>query len=133
MTKVKGLSPTQRTLKALRNRGLKCAIVEKFNHYAGRFGRREDLFGIIDIIALGTEGVIGVQSCGASFSQHYKKMTEEHAQDTIDWLETPGTSLELWAWRRVKLRRGSKAVRWRPRVAVFYIGEDGAPYAEEKK
>lgn len=119
-----GLSPTQRTLRALRDRGLICAIVEKFNHYAGPHGLREDLFGIIDVLALDPEkGVIGVQACGQDFSGHYRKMTEDKAQESLDWIQTPGTSLELWGWRKVKLKRGGKALRWAPRVHVFSLDD----------
>ena len=111
------MSPTQRTIRELRNQGRRCGIVEKFNAYAGPHGLRIDLFGIIDIIALDPErGVIGVQSCGNSFSAHLKKILIEHYQETLDWLQTPGTVLELWAWRKVKKKRGGKAMVWRPRI-----------------
>jgi len=126
MTKTKGLSPTQRTLRALRDRGLKCAIVEKFNQYAGSFGRREDLFGIIDIIALDPQkGIIGIQSCGSDFNKHKKKILEEKYQETYDWLNTPGTSLELWSWRKVKAKRGGKAMIWKPRVEIITLKQGG--------
>lgn len=116
------LSPTQRTLRALKDRGLVCAIVEKWNQHAGPFGIRQDLFGIIDVLALDPQaGVIGVQSCGNTFSAHLRKMQEEKNQECVDWLSTPGTSLELWAWRKVKLKRGGKAVRWMPRVKVLTL------------
>lgn len=125
-----GLSNTQRTLRALRERGLVAAIVEKWNAYAGPHGLRQDLFGILDVIALDPQrGVIGVQSCGSSFSEHLKKLTVEKAQETSDWLKTPGTSLELWGWRKVKLKRGGKAERWSPRVqniTLEMLGEDDA-------
>jgi len=122
MGKPKGLSPTQRTLRALRDRGLVCAIVEKFNQYAGQFGRREDLFGIIDIIALDPErGVIGIQACGSDFAGHKRKILEEKYQETSDWLNTPGTSLELWSWRKLKVKRGGKAMVWKPRVEVIEL------------
>lgn len=114
---MKGLSPTQRTLRALRDRGLVAAIVEKWNQYAGPYGLRQDLFGIIDVLALGPDGVVGVQACaGSDFNTHLRKITEEQAENTIAWLTTPGCSLELWAWRKVKLKRGGKAERWQPRV-----------------
>lgn len=121
-----GLSPTQRTLKALRERGLVCAIVEKFNAHAGPFGIRQDLFGIIDILALDPEsGVIGVQSTGQDFAGHKRKLLEERNQECRDWLKTPGTTLELWGWRKIKLKRGGKAMRWIPRVAnIILEGED---------
>lgn len=114
------MSPTQRTLKALRDRGLMCAIVEKFNPHVGPHGIRQDLFGIIDIIALDSRsGVIGIQSTGQAFSAHLRKLTIEKAMETHAWLSTPGTSLELWGWRKVKLARGGKAMRWKPRVKVI--------------
>lgn len=118
------LTPTQRTLRALRQRGLICAIVEKWNQYAGPHGMRQDLFGIIDVLALDPQrGVIGVQSCGSSFSEHLKKLTTEKAQETSDWLSTPGTSLELWGWRKVKIKRGGKAERWEPRVKQISLND----------
>ena len=104
--------------------GRRCGIVERFISQAGTFGRRLDLFGIIDIIALDPEhGVVGIQSCGSAFSEHYRKITEECAEDAIEWLQTPGTRLELWGWRKVQLRRGSKAMRWRPRIHVFSMAD----------
>lgn len=99
---------------------MKCAIVERFNRFAGPHGIRQDLFGIIDIIALHpSRGVVGVQSTGQDFAGHFQKITREKAQDTRDWLQTPGTSLELWGWRKVKAERGGKAMVWKPRVHVF--------------
>jgi hypothetical protein len=113
-----GLSPTQRTLRALRDQGMVCGIVERFNPHAGPHGLRQDLFGCIDIIALDPErGVIGIQSCGQDFSDHRLKLLEERCQEVTDWLSTPGTELELWGWRKVKLKRGGRAMRWKPRLA----------------
>ena len=124
----RGLSPTQRTLRALRDQGQVCAIVERFNQYAGPFGRREDLFGIIDVLALDPErGVVGIQCCGSDFKAHKDKILIEKAQETHDWLSTKvhcpycghwssATSLEVWSWRKVKLKRGGKAMRWKAKV-----------------
>ena len=91
-----GRTPTRRTLGVLRDRGLSTAIVEKYNAFVGPHGIRQDMFGIIDVVALDhTSGVIGVQSCGNDFSGHYKKLKEDKAVECIDWLKTPGTSFEL--------------------------------------
>ena len=123
MAKTKGLSPTQRTLRALREQGRVAAIVEKYNAYAGPFGRREDLFGIIDVLALDPDrGVVGIQCCaGSGFAAHRTKILEERHQETHDWLSTPGTALEIWAWRKVKLQRGGKAERWMPKVETITL------------
>lgn len=111
------MTPTQRTMRFLRDQGRRCAIVERFNVHAGPHGQRQDLFGIIDIIALDPQrGVVGVQSCGSAFSAHKRKIMEEKYQETHDWLSTPGTVLELWGWRKVKVKRGGKAMIWKPRI-----------------
>jgi len=126
-------SPTQRTIRELKNQGRKCGIVERFNHHVGPHGIRQDLFGIIDIIALDPErGVVGIQTTGSDFSGHYKKLTEEMAQSTLDWLKTPGAVLELWGWRKVKLKRGGKAMVWRPRIKEITM-DDVIQEADQEK
>lgn len=125
------MTPTQRTIRELRNNGIKCAIVEKWNHH---IKIRQDMFGIIDIIALDPEkGVIGVQSTGTAFSRHVHKLQEEKAQETLDWLKTPGATLELWGWRKVKRVRGGKQMIWKPRVGDFFIADDGYVGFKERK
>ena len=115
-------SPTQRTVREIRRLGGKCGIVERWNQHVGPAGVRQDLFGIIDIIWLDpSRGIVGVQSCGNSFAQHYQKLTVERYQDTLDWLQTPHAILELWAWRKVKVKRGGKAERWSPRREVITL------------
>lgn len=117
------MSPTQRTIRELRKNGRKCAVVEKWNPHVGEHGIRQDLFGIIDVLALDPQqGVVGIQCCaGSGFSKHLNKLLVEKAQDTLDWLETPSTRLELWAWRKIKKVRGGKAMVWRPRVQVITL------------
>jgi hypothetical protein len=113
-------SPTQRTLRALRDQGMKCGIVERYVAKAGPFGKKFDLFGIIDIIALDpVRGVIGIQSTGIDFRNHFLKMTEEQGQDVLDWIRTPGTVLQLWGWRKIKVKRGGKAMIYEPRIHEF--------------
>lgn len=117
-------SPTQRTIRELKNNGRVCAVVEKWNPYVGTHGIRQDLFGIIDVLALDPErGVVGVQCCGSSFAAHYRKITEERYQETLDWLQTPGTVLEIWAWRKLKKKRGGKAMVWRPKIVEITLDD----------
>jgi len=127
------MTPTQRTLKAQKAIGRKCGIVERFIQRPGGFGFRSDLFNIIDIIALDHEdGIVGVQSCGQAFSEHYRKMTEEHRQDSVDWLEAGG-KLELWGWSKYKLKRGGKAMRWKPRVMDFTLDGNDLKFTERPR
>lgn len=126
-----GFSPTQRTLKAMREQGRTCGIVEKFNPYGGKFGVRQDLFGFIDIICIDPkDGIVGVQSCGQAFSEHVKKMTQERHLEMVTWL--PHAKVELWGWRKVKLRRGGTAERWKPRVMDFWV-TDGMLLWKERR
>ncbi len=109
------LSPVQLTIRELRRNGIRCGIVERWIPQARK---RKDLFNIIDIIALDHgRGVVGVQvTTGSNLSSHVKNMTTELAQDTLDWLQTPGTVLEVWGWRKVKVKRGGKKEIWSPKV-----------------
>ncbi len=127
-----GLSPTQRTLAAMREAGRICGIVERFNAHAGPFGIRQDLFGFIDIIAIDpVQGIVAIQSCGQDISGHVKKLTEERNEAVWRWLKH--APLELWGWRKVKLKRGGKAMRWRPRVIDFGIEGDELTWTERGK
>jgi hypothetical protein len=129
----KGLSNTQRTLAALRHSGRTAFMVEKFNPYAGPHGKRIDGLGFIDIIALDPQqkSIIAIQSCGQSFSEHVRKITDSGCTEkVIEWLKCGGM-LELWGWRKVKLKRGGKAMRWKPRIIDFYW--DGEILFTERK
>ncbi len=114
----KGISNTSRTLEYIRSQGWEACIVEKFNRFGGKFGVRQDLFGIIDIIALGEKGIYGIQSCGQSFSEHDKKILENPL--SLKWLEKGGILL-LIGWRKTKLKRGGKALRWTPKIKEYSI------------
>jgi hypothetical protein len=113
-----GMTPTQRTLKQLRSLGYSCGIVERFNKFIGPHGIRQDLFGIIDIIAIKTGETLGVQSCGSAFSEHDKTIFK--SENTIKWLQA-GNRLELWGWRKIKKERGGKKMIWSPRVRKYEI------------
>ena len=125
------MSPTQRTLKAMKEQGRICGIVERFNAHVGPHGIRQDLFGFIDIIAIDPEqGVVAIQSCGQDFSGHVRKITNERNENAFEWLKH--APCELWSWRKVKLKRGGKAMRWSPRIADLRV-IDGDLVVEERK
>lgn len=121
------MTPTQRTLRELKRQGRVCAIVEKWIPHARV---RKDMFGIIDVIALDPQrGVVGVQSTGQDFAGHHRKLTEQKAQECVDWLQTPGTVLELWGWRKVKKTRGGKQMIWAPRIREYTLADFIDPLA----
>lgn len=127
----KGLSPTQRTLKAMRDMGRIAGSTEKFNPHVGPHGIRQDLFGFIDLIVICPEnGIIAVQSCGSDFAGHVRKLQEERNEAVFEWLRH--AKCELWGWRKVKLNRGGKAMRWKPRVADITLVGDQIEIKERK-
>ena len=109
------MTPTQRTLRELRRQGRIVDVCESWivnpKHPGGGF--RKDLFGFVDLIVLDPEqGIVGIQSCGQSFKAHLDKiMDSEVTEYVIEWLKCGGRA-ELWGWRKVKLKRGGKAMRW---------------------
>jgi len=112
------MTNTARTLKYLRDRGWKAGVVERFLSFAGKYGKRIDLFNIIDIISLSDTDIIGVQSCGQAFSEHNKKILASPLAER--WLVCGG-KLMLIGWRKLKLKRGSKAMRWKPRIKHYRL------------
>ena len=115
-----GVSNTSRTLEYLRNQGWVADKVEQFNPYAGKFGHRKDMFGFGDIVAMGEGNIYAIQSCGSSYAEHNRKITEDErvAPLALRWIENGGKLL-LIAWRKVKLKRGGKAMRWQPRIKEY--------------
>jgi len=110
----KGLSYTQRTLRELRRLGAICDKAEKFNAYAGPYGRREDLFNFIDIVALYPSGITAIQSTGPSgHAQHRRSILEN--EYALEWLVCGG-QIQLWSWRKVLVKRGGKLRVWQPRI-----------------
>lgn len=116
------MTPTQRTLKYYRGLGYKIGSVERYVSYAPKDPRRRfrpgqkfDLFGIIDMIAIRKNEIIGVQSTGSAFSSHMKKMTVENRQASLDWIDSGG-KLVLIGWRKILKKRGGKLKIWSPRI-----------------
>lgn len=115
-------SSMQLMLRELRRQNRKHGIVERFVHNRKPGGIRSDLFGIFDLIALGPgRQIVGIQTCKEDFSAHYRKITELNVDNAVDWMICGG-KIELWDWRKLKVKRGGKATRWYPRVK--YIGWD---------
>ena len=111
------MSHTARTMALLRKQDITPHLVEKWIHFGDRGGIRKDLFGIIDVLAMSPErGILGVQVCAMSGrAAHMKKLTAENRENTITWLRSGG-KLELHAWRKLKVKRGGKAMRWTPDI-----------------
>lgn len=116
-------SMTIATVKAQGRRdGIKTsvAIVESFNRHTGC---KNDLFGIIDVLAITPTQTRGIQVCGSDWQPHIRKLQEEGLTASLRWLECPSRTLELWGWRKIaKLNSEGQKTRqtiWVPRVQLI--------------
>jgi len=118
----KGISNTSRTLEYLRSQGWIVDKVEQFNRYAGEFGKRKDMFYFADIVAMGENSIIAIQSCGQAFAEHERKVLEDEnaAPNALKWIQCGGRII-LIGWRKIKLKKGGKAMRWTPRIREFKL------------
>lgn len=102
-------SPTSRSLEECKRRGWRACVVERWMPQAGR---RIDLFGFIDIVALdGEPGLIGIQATSTGNAPaRVKKIREECWEAASDWLAA-GNRVVVWGWSK----RGLKGKRklWR--------------------
>jgi hypothetical protein len=109
-------SPVERTMKSFRERGFDIDIAERYCAYSRR---KNDLFGIIDLVAIKPMvGIIGIQCCGKDYSEHDKKILSSEL--SLKWIRSTGI-LELWGWRKLKVKRGGKAVKYQPRVKRYSV------------
>ena len=115
------MSPTQRTLKAMKEQGRICGIVERFNAHVGPHGIRQDLFGFIDIVCIRADAIVGIQATsGSNGAARVTKIQTERQDELRAWLAAGGL-VEVWAWRKYATRVDGKL--WRPKVTrVHYCG-----------
>lgn len=93
-------SPTQRSLKHLRDLGYPLVqVVERWNPYAKV---RQDLFGIIDVLAVSDNSIVAVQTTsGSNVSARITKMRESVA---LPILKKAGILVVVHGWRKLKGR-----------------------------
>lgn len=100
-------SPTQRTLAYLRSIGLKPWVVETWNPWAKI---RQDLYGCIDIIAIGNEKTYAVQCTSTGVSARIKKVRESEFFD-----EMKKSKWEVWVVGWSKQTNG----RYKMRIEIL--------------
>lgn len=130
-------SPTTRTLKHLRGEGFICDVAEYWQSSfaqsavvsaakSGRGmkpalaglakagpGRRIDLFGFIDIVAL-RDGIVGIQTTTTGNAPARKtKILTECSEAAKAWLKAGGI-IEVWGWK--KYAKAIDRKFWRPTV-----------------
>ena len=121
-------TPMQRTLSVLKKDNLKYWRVEVWNSF---MKRRIDLLNIIDLLVFNTGSILGIQICGSDLASHKKKIMETEQGNTITWLKTKAY-LQVWAWRKLKKKRGGKATFWKPRIIDVTLAGNELFWEERK-
>ena len=106
-------SPTQRSLKLMRDRGYLCEVVEHWNPWSKT---RKDLWGFIDVLCIKEGQVIGVQTTSkTNISARYKKIKEH---DNVWWVLDSGIRVLIQGWGK------NKSGRWEMREIEVKIEEE---------
>jgi hypothetical protein len=89
------MSPTQRTLAHLREAGYLAEVVERWNPHARV---RQDLFGCLDILAIGPD-IVGVQTTsGSNTASRVKKLEQS---EVLPVLKAAGIRVVVHGWRKL--------------------------------
>ena len=91
------MSPTQRSLKYLRDQGYRCWIVERWCPYSRK---RKDLWNCLDILAIGNGQTVGVQTTSrGNVAARVKKIEEnEYYQELV----RSGWKVHVHGWGKLK-------------------------------
>lgn len=95
-----GMSPTQLTIRQLRQDGWPCVeVVEHWNPHARI---RKDLFGFIDVLAVGPRGTLAIQATSAGHTAaRVRKIGES---DNVAAVREAGWEIRVWGWQKQKNR-----------------------------
>lgn len=113
-------SPTQRSLSLLRKSWPLVQVTEKWNQFAKV---RQDLFGFVDVLAVGGDFVLAVQTTtGDHVSNRYEKL--RYLPAVVHWLQSPYRKLVIHGWAK----RGARGERklWDCREVELKLNETGA-------
>ena len=125
------MSPTQRTLKYLRDHGHRVQVVERWQPQSRR---RIDLFGCIDIVGIENQPfscrvyrMWGWQACaGSSVASRQAKVVAECMPAIREWLLC-GCGFAVIGWRKLK---GKGRQQWFPLIREANLTSDGIEWEE---
>lgn len=93
------MSPTQLSLRHLRRQGYTAAVVERWNPHANI---RQDLFGIVDVLAVGNGETIAVQCTSkTNISSRCKKIADAEA---VPDMRSAGWKIVVHGWAKPRHR-----------------------------
>lgn len=122
-------SPTVHTLKLMRSRGY--PLVEVVEHWNPHVGIRQDLFGILDVLCVGDDGVVGIQTTSdtgmsariakiRAATIEVKRGDQVETVDVLAALRRARVRVLVHGWRK---RNG----RWWVREVELSLSEGGPP------
>lgn len=115
--KKKSVSNTQRTLAYLKDSGYMTAMAER---WVEAIKCRIDMFGFIDIVAVGHGHILAVQSCaGDKFAEHDRKILG--SEKARKWMIDGNAPIMLIGWRKLKKERGKAAQKWEPKIKNYTL------------
>ena len=83
----------------MREQGYLAAVTERWNQWARV---RQDLFGIVDVLAVGEGGTVAVQTTSyANIASRVQKIADA---DATPFIRKAGWRFEVHGWRKVKGR-----------------------------
>ena len=88
------MTPTQRSLAALRKLGYLVEVVEKWNSFTRT---RKDLWGWADLLAIRRGEVLAVQVTSEGVANRVKKVMDS---ETIGLVREAGVRVEVHGWRK---------------------------------
>jgi hypothetical protein len=88
------MTPTQRSLAALRELGYLVEVVEKWNSFTRT---RKDLWGWADLLAIRRGEVLAVQVTSEGVANRVKKVMDS---ETIGRVREAGVRIEVHGWRK---------------------------------
>ena len=98
--------------------GWDAAVVERWNQWAKI---RQDLYGFADLLVIRpeTRGLLAVQATsGNNVAARISKIS--NLSMVRKWLHAD-LAIEVWGWRKLKVKRGGKAVRWTLRRVAAHL------------
>lgn len=88
-------SPSARSLKVMRERGYRAAVVEKWNPHARI---RQDLYGCVDVLCIGNGETVAVQATsGSNVASRVKKLEDS---DALADMREAGWKIVVHGWRK---------------------------------
>ena len=101
------MTPTQRSLKFMRQKNYVAEVVERWNPHARV---RQDLFNFIDVLCIRPGEIVGVQTTTVANQSARIAKIKASAFASI-WIEAGG-KIVVHGWSKKLVKRGGKAKRW---------------------